>query len=95
VDTETTTLTLREARLWAGLGRMKCARLAGIDAPSLGRYEAGKVRPGLSRAIRIAEVLGVPAGRIEEFIPAVREVEAAGLVLAASEDGRTNEYKED
>lgn len=79
VDTEMT--TLREARRRAGLGRVKCARLAGIDAPSLGRYETGKVVPGLVRALRIAKVLDVEVGEIAEFVPTLREAEAAGLVF--------------
>ena len=81
VDTETT--TLREARRRAGLGRVKCARLAGIDVPSLGRYETGKVQPGLVRALKIAKVLGVPADEVAEFLPALREAQDAGLALGA------------
>jgi len=76
-------MTLREARRRAGLGRVKCARLAGIDAPSLGRYEAGQVVPGLVRALRIAKVLGVEIGEVKEFVPTVRDAEAAGVVFEA------------
>ena len=85
------TLTLREARKRAGLGRAKCAMLAGIDAPSLGRYETGKVRPGLVRAVRIAEVLGIRVDEVAEFVPALREAEAAGLVLAETDGTNSRE----
>ena len=80
--TQKTTLTLREARKLAGLGRLKCARLASIDAASLGRYETGKVQPGIKNATRIAEVLGVRVDEIVEFIPAVQEVQGAGFIPA-------------
>ncbi len=79
MDTETT--TLREARRRAGLGRTKCAMLAGIDAPSLARYETGRVQPGLLRALKIAKVLGVRADEVAEFLPALREAQDAGLAL--------------
>jgi transcriptional regulator with XRE-family HTH domain len=82
VDTKTT--TLREARRRVGLGRVKCAMLAGIDPPSLARYEAGRVQPGLVRALKIAKVLGVQADRVVEFLPALREAQDVGLALAVN-----------
>jgi hypothetical protein len=36
---------------------------------------------GIKNASRIARVLGVRVDEIAEFLPAVREVEAAGFVL--------------
>lgn len=80
-DVNTETTTLREARRRAGLGRVKCASLAGIDAPSLARYETGTVQPGLIRALKIARVLGVRADEVAEFLPALREAQDAGLAL--------------
>ncbi len=64
---ETATRRLKEARIGAGLGREKCAKLAGLNRPLLYRYEAGIRRPGLRNATKIAEVLGVGLGEVEEF----------------------------
>jgi DNA-binding XRE family transcriptional regulator len=77
-----TTLTLREARKRAGLGLPACSQRTGVDIPSLLRYEKGRTRPRIGNAAKIADVLGVQVDEITEFLPAVREVEAAGFVLA-------------
>jgi transcriptional regulator with XRE-family HTH domain len=61
---------LKEAKLMAGLGRLRCAKLAGIGKPLLYRYELGLRRPGIENATKIARVLGVEIGDIEEFRPA-------------------------
>jgi transcriptional regulator with XRE-family HTH domain len=80
--TATQTMGLREARQRAGIGLERCARFAGITVKDVIRYERGRTTPGIKNAAKIAHVLGVRVDRIEEFIPAVREVEAAGFVLA-------------
>ena len=64
---KTVTKGLKEARVDAGLGREKCARLAGVNEPLLYRYEAGLRRPGMENATKIAGVLGVGFGEVEEF----------------------------
>jgi len=86
MDTET--VTIREARMRAGIGVGKCSRLADVDVRSLIRYEQGRAQPGIRNAARIAEVLGVRVDEVAEFLPAVREVEAAGFVLETMNDHR-------
>src|SRR5215211_866748 len=71
---------LKEARLKAGLGRLRCAKLAGIGKPLLYRYELGLRKPGPENATKIARVLGVELGEIEEF----------RAVTAASQNGSQN-----
>jgi transcriptional regulator with XRE-family HTH domain len=83
VETELQTLGLRAApRKRAGLGLEPCARKAGVTVRLLIAYEMGRQRPGIANAARLARALGVRVDRIEEFLPAVREVESAGFVLA-------------
>ena len=60
-------MKLKEARIEAGLGRLRCAKLAGIGKPLLYRYELGLRTPGIENATKIARVLGVEIGDIEEF----------------------------
>jgi transcriptional regulator with XRE-family HTH domain len=60
-------MKLKEARLRAGLGRLRCAKLAGIDKPLLYRYELGLRTPGFENATKIAQVLSVELADIEEF----------------------------
>ena len=86
MDTET--MTIREARKRAGIGVGKCSRLADVDIRSLIRYEQGRAQPGIRNAARIAEVLGVRVDEIAEFVPAVREVEAAGFALTSESASR-------
>jgi transcriptional regulator with XRE-family HTH domain len=73
---------MMEARKRAGIGLERCSRASGVDIRSITRYERGRSRPGIRNAARIAAVLGVRVNEIEEFLPAVCEVEAAGFVLA-------------
>ena len=75
-------LTLRQARTRANLGLERSARAADTDVRSLIRIEKGRQQPGIAVAARIARALDIPVNRVEEFLPAVREVEAAGFVLA-------------
>jgi len=82
VETELQTLGLRAARKRAGLGLEPCARKAGVTVRLLIGYEMGRQRPGIANAARLARALGVRVDQIEEFAPAVREVEAAGFVLS-------------
>ena len=85
METKTTTLTLREARKQAGLGLPACSQRTGVDIPSLVRYEKGTTRPRIENAAKIADALGIRVDEVAEFLPAVREVEAAGFVLANRE----------
>jgi transcriptional regulator with XRE-family HTH domain len=74
-------LTMRQARKRAGLGLERCSRFSGVSARDVIRYERGRTSPGIKNAARIARVLGVRVDEVEEFLPAVREVEEAGFVL--------------
>ena len=80
IDVERT--GLRAARKRAGLGLEPCARRAGVTVRLLIAYEMGRQRPGIANAARLARALGVRVDQIEEFVPAIQEVEAAGFVLA-------------
>ena len=82
METDLQTLRLRAARKHAGLGLEPCARRAGVTVRLLIAYEMGRQKPGIKNAARIARVLGVRVDGIEEFLPAVRETEAAGFVLS-------------
>jgi transcriptional regulator with XRE-family HTH domain len=73
---------LRAVRKRAGLGLEPCARKAGVTVRLLIAYEMGRQRPGIANAARLARALGVRVDQIDEFAPAVRDVEAAGFVLA-------------
>ena len=73
---------MMEARKRAGLGIERCSRFSGVSARDVIRYERGRSVPGIKNAARIARVLGVRVDEIEEFLPAVHEVEEAGFVLA-------------
>ena len=95
VQTRPKVLGMLEARKRAGIGIERCSRVSGVDIRSIVRYERGRARVGIKNAARIARVLGVRVDEIEEFLPAVREVEAAGFVLvrADGEDGQENEQE--
>ena len=90
MEAEAEKVGLRAARKRAGLGLEPCARRAGVTVRLLIGYEMGRQRPGITNAARLARALGVRVDRIEEFVPAVREVEAAGFVLAKT-NGQQNE----
>lgn len=81
-------LTMMEARKRAGIGLERCSRFSGVSVRDVIRYERGRTSPGIKNAARIAAVLGVRVDEIEEFLPAVREVEAAGFVLAENGDAK-------
>ncbi len=83
--TATPIMALREARQQAGVGLERCSRVSGVGVKDVIRYERGRQKPGITNAAKIARVLGVRVDQIEEFLPAVREVEAAGFVLAESQ----------
>ena len=74
-------MKLKEAREKAGVGYSECIRLAKLDHPALYKYEAGKAKPSLARALRIARVLGVELTDVEEFRPALKEAMETGLVI--------------
>jgi transcriptional regulator with XRE-family HTH domain len=80
---------MMEARRRAGLGLERCSRFSGVSVRDVIRYERGRTSPGIKNAARIAAVLGVRVNEIEEFLPAVREVEEAGFVLADRDDTKT------
>jgi transcriptional regulator with XRE-family HTH domain len=79
---------MTEARKRAGIGIERCSRASGVDIRSILRYERGRSRVGIRNAARIAAVLGVRVDQVKEFLPAVREVEAAGFVLAENGDAK-------
>lgn len=81
-------LTLKEARVRAGLGREKAARLSGVNRVLILRYEKQQAVPGIANAAKIARVLGVELNEIWEFEHAAAEAEAAGLVMI---DAREND----
>ena len=81
MEAELQTVGLRAARKLAGLGLEPCARKAGVTVRLLIAYEMGRQRPGIRNAARLARAVGVRVDRIEEFVPAVKEVESAGFVL--------------
>lgn len=56
---ETPAMRLREAREGLGLSRAELARLTGIPAKSIEKFEYGSQEPSLSRAQTLAEALGV------------------------------------
>lgn len=90
MEAEVEALGLRAARKRAGLGLEPCARKAGVTVRLLIGYEMGRQTPGITNAARLSRALGVRVDRIAEFRPAVREVEAAGFVLA-----ETNGHKKE
>ncbi len=90
VQTRPKVLGMMEARKQAGLGLERCSRFSGVSIRDVIRYERGRTAPGIRNAARIAAVLGVRVNQIEEFLPAVREVEAAGFVLADREKTKTD-----
>lgn len=90
-------MKLKEARLARGLGRPALAKMlagagAGIDMPTIWRYETGRVKPGIENARKLADALNVPVESIDEFQKAVadeaknqdlnRAVEEARMQLA-------------
>jgi transcriptional regulator with XRE-family HTH domain len=97
VDTQTNgepkIITMMQARKRAGLGLERCSRFSGVSMRDVIRYERGRTSPGIRNAARIAAVLGVRVDQIEEFLPAVREVEAAGFMLAET-DGTSGHEEE-
>lgn len=84
-------LGMLEARKRAGIGIERCSRISGVDIRSLIRYERGRARVGIKNAARIARVLGVRVDQVEEFLPAVREVQEAGFALVGAYGGDAQE----
>ena len=82
VQTRPEVITMMQARKRAVIGLERCSRFSGVSVRDVIRYERGRSVPGIRNAARIAAVLGVRVDEVEEFLPAVREVEAAGFVLA-------------
>ena len=80
---------MMEARKRAGLGLERCSRFSGVSVRDVIRYERGRTSPGIRNAARIARVLGVRVDEIAEFLPAVREVEEAGFILADRAEAET------
>jgi transcriptional regulator with XRE-family HTH domain len=74
-------VALKEARVGAGLGREKCAALAGVNRALILRYETGQAVPGIVNAAKIARVIGVDLDEVREFEHAAAEAEAARLVV--------------
>lgn len=53
-------MTMREARMKAGLTLAGLAEAVGVSAAAIQRYEHGIRTPNVSIAKRIGEVLGIP-----------------------------------
>ena len=80
-------MRLKEARLDAGVGRVKAAKLTGIDASTIYKIEVGQRTPGIATATRICRGLGLDPRDIDEFLPALKEAGAAGVVAKRGEEG--------
>ena len=74
-------VTLKNARIGAGLGREKCAALSGVNRALILRYETGRAVPGIVNAAKIARVIGVDLDEVREFEHAMAQAEAARLVV--------------
>ncbi len=80
-------MRLEEARRAKGLGRLRAARMAGMDRPGLFRIEKGHRTPGLEVALRISAALDLDPRDVDEFAPALERVGATGLALTAAWNG--------
>jgi DNA-binding XRE family transcriptional regulator len=58
-------LTLREARVRAGLTQEQAARLFGVSQQTVSDYEVGRSHPSVVRARQIERLLGCAPGEIE------------------------------
>jgi transcriptional regulator with XRE-family HTH domain len=78
-------MKLMEARLELGLGRIRAAKLCGMDKAELYKIETGRRVPRAGVALRIARALGLDPHAVEEFEPALGDVEALGLIMGLPE----------
>lgn len=58
-------MTLREARLRAGMTQVQLAEAMGVNQTAVSNWELGVTEPPARRAQRIEEVIGVPRGSID------------------------------
>lgn len=59
------TLTLKAARVNAGLSVKAAAEAAGVTEDTMYRYEAGKSSPKIGTALKLAELYGVSIDTID------------------------------
>lgn len=84
---------MEEARRKMGIGRLRAARMVGIDCPGLLRIEKGRRVPGIEIVMRISRALELDPWCVDEFLPALEKAKAAGLVLKLSGNGHKNEQE--
>lgn len=68
-------MKLIELRQRAGMKQQDLADLAGVDRSMVSYIESGRRNPTYPMVLRIAKALGVEPGAVDEFAPAVHEVE--------------------
>lgn len=71
-------MTLREARLRAGLTQVQLASRVGARQNTISAWESGVTQPTARRAQEIEAVLGVPRGTIDWAATANESRRAAG-----------------
>ena len=72
-------MKLIEVRRQAGYGRPKASRLCDMDYVALYRIETGERVPRIETVMKISGALGLDPWQVDEFLPALRKAEAAGL----------------
>ncbi|MDQ3865125.1 MAG: helix-turn-helix transcriptional regulator [Actinomycetota bacterium] len=88
-------MSLKVARIKAGLGRRRASRRIGMGVSQLYRYEAGLRRPGIEAVMRISRGLELDdPWQIAEFQTTLEQAEALGLPIApAHKNGHTEEQE--
>lgn len=62
-------LTLKAARVNAGLSVKEAATAVGVTEDTMYRYESGKSSPKISTAVKLAELYGVSIDAIDFSVP--------------------------
>lgn len=63
------TLTLKAARVNAGLSVKAAAEAVGVTEDTMYRYESGKSSPKIGTAVKLAELYGVSIDMIDFAVP--------------------------
>lgn len=63
------TLTLKAARVNAGISVKAAAEAVGVTEDTMYRYESGKSSPKIGTAVKLAELYGVSIDRIDFAVP--------------------------
>ena len=82
---ESRKMKLIEVRRQAGYGRPKASRLCDMDYVALYRIETGERVPRIETVMKISGALGLDPWQVDEFLPALRKAEAAGLLVRPTE----------